>query len=152
MAMTYGHVYVAQVSHGASQQQVLKAIREAEAYPGPSLVIGYSPCIAHKIKGGLTNSANQAKLAVQSGYWSTFRFDPRLEAQGKNPFQLDSKIPKWEKYDDFLMNEARYSQLKDINPDKADELLEANKKAAQRRYRRYKRYEAMDYSQEAEQE
>ncbi len=152
MAMTYGHVYVAQVSHGASQQQVLKAIREAEAYPGPSIVIGYSPCIAHKIKGGLTNSANQAKLAVQSGYWPTFRFDPRLEDEGKNPFQLDSKAPKWEKYDEFLMNEARYSQLKDINPKKADELLEANKQAAKRRYRRYKRYEAMDYSQEGEQE
>ncbi|MFW5892654.1 MAG: pyruvate:ferredoxin (flavodoxin) oxidoreductase [Bacillota bacterium] len=148
-AMTYGHVYVAQVSHGASQQQVLKAMREAESYPGPSLVIAYSPCIAHKIQGGLTHSADQAKLAVQSGYWPTFRYDPRLTEQGKNPFQLDAKQPKWEKYDEFLMNEARYSQLKEINPSKAEELLEANKKAAQRRWRMYKRYEAMDYSEEA---
>ncbi|MFW5893383.1 MAG: thiamine pyrophosphate-dependent enzyme, partial [Bacillota bacterium] len=149
LAMTYGHVYVAQVSHGASQQQVLKAMREAESYPGPSLVIAYSPCIAHKIQGGLTHSADQAKLAVQSGYWPTFRYDPRLTEQGKNPFQLDAKQPKWEKYDEFLMNEARYSQLKEINPSKAEELLEANKKAAQRRWRMYKRYEAMDYSEEA---
>jgi len=147
MLMAYGHVYVAQISHGASQQQVLKAIREAEAYNGPSVIIAYSPCIAHKIKGGLTYSADQAKLATESGYWPTFRYDPRLEDKGKNPFQLDSKAPKWERYEEFLLNEARYSQLKDINPDKAEQLLEANKKNAQRRYNMYKRYEAMDFSE-----
>ncbi len=149
MAMAYGHVYVAQISHGANQQQVVKAIREAEAYDGPSIIVAYSPCIAHKIKGGLTNSANQAKLATESGYWPTFRYDPRLEENGKNPFQLDGKAPNWEKYDEFLMNESRYAQLKDINPDKADQLLTANKRDAQRRYAMYKRYEAMDFSPES---
>jgi pyruvate-ferredoxin/flavodoxin oxidoreductase len=146
MAMSYGHVYVAQVSHGASQQQVLKAFREAEAYDGPSIIIAYSPCIAHKIKGGLTNSQNQAKLATECGYWPTFRFDPRLAPEGKNPFTIDSKPPKWDLYKEFLMNEARYAQLVDINPDKAEELFEANLQEAKRKYGMYVRYAAMDYS------
>ena len=148
LAMSYGHVYVAQVSHGASQQQLVRAIREAEAHPGPSIVVAYSPCIAHKIKGGLTRSADQAKMATEVGYWPTFRFDPKLTEQGKNPFKIDSKDPNWDKYHDFLLNEARYAQLHDINPDKAEALLEANLKDAKRRYRMYKRYEAMDYSDE----
>jgi pyruvate-ferredoxin/flavodoxin oxidoreductase len=146
IAMSYGHVYVAQVSHGASQQQVLKAFREAESYDGPSIILAYSPCIAHKIKGGLTNSQNQAKLATECGYWPTFRFDPRLEPQGINPFKIDSKEPNWDKYKEFLMNEARYAQLLDINPEHAEELYEANLQAAKHRYSMYKRYEAMDYS------
>lgn len=150
IAMNYGNVYVAQVSHGASQQQVLKAFREAEEYNGPSLIIAYSPCIAHKIKGGLTNSQNQAKLATECGYWPTFRFDPRIAQKGENPFKIDSKDPNWDKYRDFLMNEARYAQLLDINPDHAEELYEANLYQAKRRYRMYKRYEAMDYSNETE--
>ncbi len=148
MAMSYGHVYVAQVSHGASQQQVTRAIREAEAHDGPSIVVAYSPCIAHKIKGGMTESNNQAKLATESGYWPTFRFDPSLEAKGQNPFKIDSKAPDWDKYKEFLMNEARYAQLYDINPDKAEALLKENLEMAKRRYRMYKRYEAMDYSLE----
>lgn len=146
IAMSYGHVYVAQVSHGASQQQVLKAFKEAEAYDGPSLILAYSPCIAHKIKGGLTNSGNQAKLATECGYWPTFRFDPRLEPQGKNPFKIDSKVPNWDRYQEFLMNEARYAQLLDINPDRAEELYAGNLSEAKRRYKMYTRYEAMDYS------
>ncbi|PAT02076.1 pyruvate:ferredoxin (flavodoxin) oxidoreductase [Candidatus Izimaplasma bacterium ZiA1] len=146
IAMSYGHVYVAQISHGASQQQVVKALREAESYDGPSIVIAYSPCIAHKIKGGMTNSQNQAKLATECGYWPTFRFDPRLELEGKNPFKIDSKDPKWELYNDFLMKEARYAQLKDINPEKAEILLDANIKEAQRKYKMYQRYESMDYT------
>jgi pyruvate-ferredoxin/flavodoxin oxidoreductase len=146
IAMSYGHVYVAQVSHGASQQQVLKAFKEAESYPGPSIVLAYSPCIAHKIKGGLTNSQNQAKLATECGYWPTFRFDPRLQPEGKNPFVIDSKPPKWDRYREFLMNEARYAQLVDINPEHAEELLVLNKQEAQRRYAMYERYAAMDYS------
>lgn len=146
IAMSYGHVYVAQVSHGASQAQVLKAFKEAESYPGPAIVLAYSPCIAHKIKGGLTNSQNQAKLATECGYWPTFRFDPRLEPQGQNPFKIDSKEPKWDRYREFLMNEARYAQLVDINPEKAEELYEANLQEAKRRYAMYKRYAAMDYS------
>ncbi len=150
LATSYGDVYVAQVSHGASQQQVVKAFREAESYPGPSVIIAYSPCIAHKIKGGLTQSQEQAKLATQVGYWPTFRFDPRLRKKGKNPFQIDSKEPKWDQYEDFLLNEARYAQLHDINPEKADELLKANIEDAKRRYRMYKRFAAMDYSEEAE--
>ncbi len=150
IAMSYGHVYVAQVSHGASQQQVLRAIREAEAHEGPSIVIAYSPCIAHKIKGGMTYSNEQAKLATECGYWPTFRFDPKLEAEGKNPFQIDSKTPKWDKYQDFLMNEARYAQLVDINPDKAKSLYEGNLNQAKRRYKMYQRYAAMDYSLDKE--
>ena len=146
IAMTYGDVYVAQVSHGASQQQVLKAFREAEEYKGPSVIVAYSPCIAHKIKGGLTQSQNQAKLATQSGYWPTFRFDPRLAELGKNPFQIDSKEPDWDLYPKFLDNELRYAQLKDINPDHAKELLDGNLKEAQHRWSMYKRYAAMDYS------
>ncbi len=146
IAMSYGHVYVAQVSHGASQAQVLKAFKEAEEYKGPSLILAYSPCIAHSIKGGLTNSSAQSKLATECGYFPTFRFDPRLEVLGKNPFKIDSKTPKWERYREFLMNEARYAQLFDINPENAEDLLNRNLKEAQRRYNMYKRYEAMDYS------
>ena len=133
MAMSYGHVYVAQVSHGASQQQVVRAMREAEAHDGPSIVIAYSPCIAHKIKGGLTHSADQAKLAVESGYWPIFRYNPANLESGKNPFKLDSKEPNWDKYKEFLLNEQRYSQLLDINPEKAEGLYDANLSDAKRR-------------------
>ena len=147
IAMSYGHVYVAQISHGASQAQVLKAFKEAEAYNGPSIIIAYSPCIAHGIKGGLVNSQVQAKLATECGYWPTFRYNPVLEQEFKNPFQLDSKEPDWSKYRSFLMSEARYAQLSQINPSKAEELLEANLKDAQRRYKMYKRYLAMDFSE-----
>ncbi len=147
LAMTYEHVYVATISHGASATQLLKAMKEAESYHGPSIIIAYSPCIAHGINGGLSNSHQQAKLATECGYWPTFRFDPRLIAQGKNPFQLDSKEPDWSKYHDFLMSENRYQQLVSANPDEADRLLEANLKDAKRRYQMYKRYLAMDYSE-----
>ena len=146
IAMSYGHVYVASISHGASQAQMLRAMREAEAYDGPSLIIAYSPCIAHGIKGGLGQSQNQAKLAVECGYWTTFRYDPRLAEEGVNPFQLDSKEPDWDKYDDHLMSEVRYAQVKKVNPEHANLLLELNKKESQRRYNMYKRYAAMDYS------
>ena len=146
IAMTYGHVYVATISHGASGAQVLKALQEAESYPGPSLVIAYSPCIAHGLNDGMGTSHRQAKLAVECGYWPTFRFDPRLIAQGKNPLQMDSKEPDWTKYHDFLMSESRYAQLTKINPDHAKALLEANLAGAKNRYKMYKRYLAMDYS------
>ena len=146
LAMSYGHVYVAQISHGASPAQVVKALKEAESYEGPSIIIAYAPCIEHGIKGGLTNSFAQAKLATQCGYWPTFRFDPRLEEQGKNPFKIDSRPPVWDKYHDFLLNEARFAQLAQINPDHAAELLEQNMKNAQKRWNMYKRYAAMDYS------
>ncbi len=146
IAMSYGHVYVAQISHGASPAQVVKAFREAESYNGPSIIIAYAPCIEHNIKGGLTNSFAQAKLATQCGYWPTYRFDPRLEDEGKNPFQLDSRQPVWDKYQDFLLNEGRFAQLTQINPDHAAELLAENMKNAQKRWRMYERYKAMDYS------
>ena len=146
IAMSYGHVYVASISHGASQAQMLKAIREAESYDGPSLIIAYSPCIAHGIKGGMGLSQRQAKTAVECGYWTTFRYDPRLTQEGKNPFQLDSKEPNWDLYEEHLMSETRYAQIKNINPEHASKLLELNKKESQRRHRMYKRYEEMDYS------
>lgn len=148
IAMSYGHVYVATVCHGASQQQVIKALKEAEAYDGPSLVICYAPCIAHNIKGGLYNSQMEAKLATECGYFPTFRFNPDLAKEGKNPFTMDSKEPDWSKYDQFLMNEGRYAALKALNPEKANELLEFNKKDAQNRYKNYMRLANTDYSAE----
>ncbi len=149
IAMSYGHVYVAQISHGASPAQVLRAFKEAESFEGPSIIIAYSPCIEHGIKGGLTNSFSQAKLATECGYWPTFRFDPRRELEGQNPFIIDSKQPVWDKYHDYLLSEARYAQLAQINPDHAAELLDKNLTDAKRRWAMYKRYQAMDYSKEA---
>jgi pyruvate-ferredoxin/flavodoxin oxidoreductase len=146
IAMSYGHVYVAQISHGASPAQVIRALKEAESYEGPSIIIAYAPCIEHGIKGGLTNSFAQAKLATECGYWPTFRFDPRREIEGKNPFIIDSKQPVWDKYHDYLLSEARYAQLAQINPDHAAELLDKNLSDAKRRWSMYKRYAAMDYS------
>ncbi|MFK5883610.1 MAG: pyruvate:ferredoxin (flavodoxin) oxidoreductase [Candidatus Izemoplasma sp.] len=146
IAMSYGHVYIAQISSNASQAQVVKAFRDAESYNGPSLIIAYSPCIEHRIKGGMQESGNQAKLATECGYWPTWTFDPRLEGGGKNPFKINSKPPKWDRYREFLMNEARFSQLFDINPEKAEELLTANVVEAKRKYNMYLRYQAMDYS------
>ncbi len=146
IAMSYGHVYVAQISHGASPAQVVRALKEAESYDGPSLVIAYSPCIEHGIKGGLTQSFAQAKLATECGYWPTFRYDPRLLVDGKNPLQIDSKTPVWDKYHDYLLSEARYAQLSQINPDHAEALLQANLKDAKNRWNMYQRMRNMDYS------
>ena len=144
--MSYGHVYVAQISHGASPAQVIRALKEAESYDGPSLVIAYSPCIEHGIKGGLTQSYSQAKLATECGYWPTFRYDPRLLKEGKNPLQLDSKEPAWDKYHEYLLSEARYAQLSVINPEHAKNLLQANLKDAKNRWNMYARMRDMDYS------
>jgi len=148
IAMSYGHVYVAQISHGANQAQVIKAMMEAEAHPGPSVVIAYSPCIAHGIKGGLANTINQAKLATESGYWPIYRFNPANLKEGKNPLMLDAKDPDWDRYHEFLMNEDRYAQLQIINPEQATDLLEANKRESQQRYRQLKRLAELDYSNE----
>lgn len=137
IAMSYGHVYVATVCHGANQNQVIKALKEAEAYKGPSIVICYAPCIAHNIKGGLAKTQLEAKLATECGYFPIFRFNPDLAKQGQNPFTMDSKEPDWSKYHDFLMNEGRYSQLSKINPAKAEELLEFNLQDAKARYESY---------------
>jgi pyruvate-ferredoxin/flavodoxin oxidoreductase len=147
LAMTYEHVYVATISHGASATQLLKAMKEAESYQGPSIIIAYSPCIAHGIDGGLSNSHQEAKLATECGYWPIFRYDPRLIEQGKNPFQLDSKEPDWSKYRDFLMHENRYHQLAQSDPETAERMFTQNLKDAKRRYQMYKRYLAMDYSE-----
>jgi len=133
IAMSYGYIYVAQIAMGADMNQTLKAIKEAEAYPGPSLIIGYAPCEMHSIKGGMTNCQSEMEKAVKCGYWNNFRYDPRLAAEGKNPFQLDSKAPT-ESYQEFIMNEARYSALTRSFPDRAKELFEKAEKTAANRY------------------
>jgi len=148
MAMSYGYVYVAQVAMGANQNQFFKALKEAEAYPGPSLIIAYAPCIAHGVKGGLWDTQGEEASAVEAGYWSMYRFDPRLEDQGKNPFQLDSKEPDWSKFQAFLMNEVRYTSLKKSFPEEADALFKASEENAKKRLNSYKRLAAMDYSTE----
>lgn len=131
IAMSYGYIYVAQVAMGADMNQCVKAIQEAESYNGPSLVIGYAPCINHGIRKGMSKAMEEEKLAVQSGYWHLFRFDPRKAEEGKNPFTLDSKAPTKE-YQEFIMGESRYINLKKQNPERAEKLFgqaEANAKA-----------------------
>ncbi len=133
IAMSYGYVYVAQVAMGANPAQTLKAITEAEAYHGPSLIIGYAPCEMHSIKGGMINCQSEMKKAVECGYWNMFRFNPDLKKQGKNPFILDSKAPAGG-YQEFIMNEARYSSLTRAFPDRAKELFAEAEQAAMNRY------------------
>ncbi len=135
IAMSYGYVYVAQVAMGADNNQTLKAIQEAEAYPGPSLIIGYAPCEMHSIKGGMTNCQSEMKKAVDCGYWNMFRYNPALKAEGKNPFTLDSKAPQSENYRPFILNEARYSSLTRSFPERAEKLFA---KAEQTSIERYK--------------
>ena len=139
IAMSYGYIYVAQVAMGANPAQTLKAIQEAEAYPGPSLIIGYSPCEMHSIKGGMVNCQHEMKKAVECGYWNLFRFNPAAEG---SKFTLDSKEPKGG-YQEFLMNEARYSRLTREFPDRAGELFERNEKAAMDRYAHLLKLKAM---------
>ena len=138
MAMAYGYVYVAQVSMGANRNQLLKAIKEAEAYDGPSLIICYSPCINHGIKKGMGKAQQVMKDAVDSGYWNLYRFNPDLKKEGKNPFILDSKEPT-ASFRDFLMSEVRYSQLTTSFPDTAEELFAKSEEDAKHRYETYKR-------------
>ena len=145
IAMAYGHVYVAQVSHGANPNQVIKALKEAEAYNGPSIVICYAPCIAHNIKKGLFMSQIEAKKATECGYWPTFRYNPDLALEGKNPMQMDSKEPDWSKYQDFLMNEGRYAQLVKVNPTRAQELFDTNIRDAKKRYANYTRLANIEF-------
>ena len=133
MAMSYGYVYVAQVAMGADYNQCIKAITEAESYHGPSLIIAYAPCINHGIKGGMGIAQTEIKRAVEAGYWHMFRYDPRLELEGKNPFQLDSKAPSAD-YKAFISNEVRYSSLARSFPDRAEELSEKAAKTAADRY------------------
>lgn len=148
IAMTYGYIFVAQVNSTANYAHLIKTLMAAEAYDGPSLVICYSPCIAHGIKGGLGYSGEQGELATKCGYWPLYTFDPRLEEEGKNPLNIVSREPNWELYEQFLMNEVRYNSLKKSNPEHAKELFERNKKDAQRRYRQLKRIAVADFSDE----
>ena len=139
MAISYGNVYVAQVAMGANKMQAIKALKEAESYNGPSLIICYSPCQAHGLKGGLANAQKTEKEAVECGYFPIFRYDPRLEAQGKNPMQMDCKDPDFSKFRDFVMTQTRYSQLPKVNPEHAEELLTKSQEYAEMRYKRFKR-------------
>ena len=131
--MTYGYVYVAQVAQGADMNQCIKAFHEAESYHGPSLLICYAPCINHGIKGGMSIAQTEEKKAVAAGYWHLFRFDPRLSAEGKNPFQLDSKAPT-ASYRDFIMGEVRYNSLTRSFPDRAENLFERAEENAVEKY------------------
>jgi pyruvate-ferredoxin/flavodoxin oxidoreductase len=139
MAMSYGYVYVAQIAMGANQAQTLKVIQEAEAYPGPSLIIAYSPCINHGLRAGMGKTQLESKLAVESGYWHLYRYNPLLEKEGKNPFILDSKEPDWSKFQGFLQGEVRYTSLKKEFPEKAEELFKAAEENARWRYKSYLR-------------
>ena len=133
IAMSYGYIYVAQIAMGADMNQTIKAMAEAEAYPGPSLIIGYAPCEMHSIKGGMVNCQKEMKRAVDCGYWNMFRYNPALKAEGKDPFIMDSKAPTTD-YKEFIMGEARYSSLTRAFPERAEELFN---KAAQNARDRY---------------
>ncbi len=139
IASTYGYVYAAQVAMGADQAQTLKAIREAEAYDGPSIIIAYAPCINHGIKAGMGKAQHEEENAVKCGYWHLWRYNPALEEEGKNPFTLDSKEPDWDKFEDFLKGEVRYASVLKQYPNEAAELFAAAKANAQWRYNNYRR-------------
>ena len=148
IAMSYGYVYVAQVSMGADYNQCIKAITEAESYHGPSIVIAYAPCINHGIKVGMSKAQTEEKKAVEAGYWNLFRFDPRLALDGKNPFSLDSKAPT-SSYQDFLRGEVRYASLEKANPERAKDLFAKSEKYAAERYEHLKKLQSM-YAPDAE--
>ena len=133
IAMSYGYVYVAQIAMGADYNQTVKALAEAEAYPGPSLVIAYAPCINHGIKKGMSKAQTEEELAVKSGYWHLFRYNPALKAEGKAAFTLDSKAPT-ESYQEFINGEVRYNSLKRANPEKAERLFAKSEQEAKERY------------------
>ena len=146
MVLSYGYVYVAQVAMGASQSQLFRAVKEAEAYPGPSLIIAYSTCINHGLRAGMNKAQEQMKHAVDSGYWQLYRYNPLLEKEGKNPFLLDSKEPDWSLFQGFLSSEVRYTSLKKAFPEEAAELFKAAEDNARWRYENYKRMAALEYT------
>ena len=150
IATTYGYVYVAQIAMGASYDQCLKAIREAEAYPGPSLVIAYAPCINHGIKRGMGKAQAEQAAAVECGYWHLWRYNPALEEEGKNPFTLDSKEPQWDKFQEFLQGEVRYAALAKQFPAEAGELFDAAQEMAKKRYASYQRMAKLNWSKDTE--
>ncbi|MEE1175626.1 MAG: pyruvate:ferredoxin (flavodoxin) oxidoreductase [Paludibacteraceae bacterium] len=145
IATTYGYVYVAQIAMGANPAQCLKALKEAEAYDGPSLVIAYAPCINHGLKAGMGKAQAEEKKAVECGYWHLWRFNPALEAEGKNPFTLDSKEPDYTKFQDFLKGENRYASVMKMYPSEAQELFNASEEMAKKRYQSYVRMSKMEY-------
>jgi len=144
MLMSYGSVYVAQVSMGSSHSQYFKALKEAEAYPGPSIIIAYSPCIAHGLRKGMGDAHEEGKFAVEAGYWQTFRYNPMLELEGKNPFTLDSKEPNWDRFEEFLDNEVRYASLKKTFPEEAARLKEIAISDAKWRYHQFEQLAKME--------
>jgi len=148
MAMSYGYVYVAQISMGANMNQTIKAISEAEAYPGPSLIIAYAPCINHGIKTGMGTTIAEEKKAVECGYWHLYRYKPNLKEEGKNPFVLDSKDPT-KPFKDFLQGEVRYSSLMNVFPETAEEMFEAAEKHAAERYSLYKKLSSFSESSDS---
>ena len=137
--MSYGYVYVAQVAMGADMNQMLKALTEAEAYHGPSLVIGYAPCEMHGVKGGMQNCQQEMKRAVDAGYWQMFRYNPQLKAEGKNPLTVDSKAPTAD-YREFITSETRYSRLAQQFPERAEKLFAKAENAAKEKYERLLKY------------
>ncbi len=144
IASTYGYVYVAQVAIGADKNQFLKALKEAESYEGPSLIIAYAPCINHGIKAGMGKTVEREKKAVDAGYWHLYRFNPLLKEEGKNPFILDSKAPS-ASFKEFLEGEVRYDSLKVSFPEIAEELYIKAEKDAKDRYDGYVRMAEMKY-------
>ncbi len=145
MATTYGYVYVAQVAMGANQSHYFKALKEAEAYPGPSLIIAYSPCISHGLRAGMGKAQDEQKRAVEAGYWHLYKYNPTLEEEGKNPFSLDSKEPDWSKFQDFLKGEVRYTALLKSHHDEAIALFAEAEKNSKWRYNTYKRLSEQNY-------
>ena len=150
IASTYGYVYCAQVAMGADQAQTLKAIREAEAYDGPSIIIAYAPCINHGLKAGMGKAQAEEAAAVACGYWHLWRYNPELEAEGKNPFTLDSKEPQWEKFQDFLKGEVRFASVMKQYPSEAAELFKAAEDNAKWRYNNYRRLAKQQWGVEQE--
>ena len=146
MAMTYGYAYVAQVAMGANNSQLFRAVKEAEAYPGPSLIIAYSPCINHWMRLGMGKTQEQMDRAVQAGYWHLYRYNPLLEKESKNPFILDSKEPDWSKFQEFLNSEVRYTSLKKMFPEEASVLFKAAEEDARWKWNHYKRLAEMVYT------
>lgn len=138
MFMSYGYIYVAQIAMGADKAQTIKALAEAEAYPGPSVVIAYCPCINHGIKTGMSHSQEEQKMAVECGYWSLYRYNPLLMEEGKNPFIMDSKPPKGD-FCDYLMNEVRFASLMKVKPDEAEGLYKKTESDAMNRIRYYQK-------------
>jgi pyruvate-ferredoxin/flavodoxin oxidoreductase len=146
MAMTYGYVYVAQVAMGANNSQLFRAMKEAEAYHGPSIIIAYAPCINHGLRLGMGKTQEEMDRAVQAGYWQLYRYNPLNEQEGKNPFTLDSKEPDWTKFQEFLDSEVRYTSLKKMFPAEAEVLFKAAEDNARWRYNNYQRLSEMNFS------